>query len=83
MDPKEFDLNFRFNFQEFKSKQMKMVEFDAVTQYLKNVQTVYPVIDGRITMYGNKEDSSGGSSIVSPSISIILILAVALLKYIQ
>lgn len=66
---------------------MNITEFDAVTKYIQNVETIYPAVEGRVKMFGyhkdgSGSDGSGGSSIVSASKSLTLVMTIALLNYI-
>lgn len=69
--------------QGIKTEDMKLTEFDAVINYMQNVKTLYPFIEGRVTMIGKQTNNEkGGSTMMTASITLTLFMAITLLNYI-
>lgn len=61
---------------------MNVTEFDAVEQYIKNVGTVYPVVENRITVIEVVLEGSNASQF-TVSMSLVFMVAITLFNYFQ
>lgn len=58
---------------------MNITEFDAVQNYIQDVHTVYPAIEGRVIVHADNKPGSASRSTVS--LSIVLIAVVSIFNY--
>lgn len=76
----------KFNFQDLKAESMDILEFEAVHNYIQNVHTVYPAIEGRVTLIpdnSNDINKPGSASRSTVSMSVIFITIVTIFSYFQ
>lgn len=68
-------LNFRIHFpQNYGSQKINATDNSALIHYIRDLRTVYPAVEWRITIHGKvlKPDGSGASSIVHVSLGLIV-----------
>lgn len=64
---------------------MDVNEFDAVQKYIEDTGTVYPVVEGRVTLIQDKKplNKPGSASQHTVSMSILFVTMVTLFNYFQ
>lgn len=66
-----------YNLQDFPAESMGLIEFDAVQNYIQDIHTVYPAIEGRVTLYAeDKAPGSASQAVVSMSVLLITIVSI-------
>lgn len=67
-----------YNLQDCPAESMGLIEFDAVQNYIQDIHTVYPAIEGRVTLYASEDKAPGSASQAVVSMSVLLITIVSI-----
>ncbi|XP_055316674.1 protein 5NUC-like [Sitodiplosis mosellana] len=67
----------------FPAESMDDFEFDAVQKYIEDAGTVYPVVEGRITLIDIQSNEQGTASRFTVSISMLFVTVMTLFNYFQ